>query len=136
MVSFGARREEEPLFRELGLKFTHTEVIASIGTVRYPQGEVLVEAGAAEQAYRGKTYDLPEGAYRVGSDWRSIWIFTVDDRSAPHLTLIIGPGLSFTKCWAFAELVMSGVPRDVVARAADRLLGRGSLKVEQVPRHY
>ena len=36
MVNFATRREEEPLFRELGLKLTHTEVIASIGTVTYP----------------------------------------------------------------------------------------------------
>ena len=60
----------------------------------------------------------------------------MDDRKAERLTLIIGPGLPFTKCWAFAELVMSRVPLAVVARAADRLRGKNSLKVEQIPREY
>lgn len=131
MVNFAARREDEPLLRELGLRLTRTRELAPIGTVRYPGGEARVEAGAVEQPLDG-VYELPGGASRGAPDWLSLWCFTVDDGTAAHLTVIAGR-TTFTRSRAFIELLTSGVPLDVVTRAAGRLPGEGDLEVVQAP---
>ena len=121
--------------RELGLRLRWTEKITTIGAVVYDHGEVTVEAVAREQAYPGETHEIPDrGSNPPMSDWYSARVFTVDDdRDPDHLTLVYGEG-TFTRSWAFAELLISGVSPGVVARAAARLTAK--LRVEMIPRAY
>lgn len=97
----------------------------------YPGGQVQVEAGAIEIAY-DSTMRLPEGEYRIASDWRSLWRLTVAGDTAQH-PVVITAATNFTRCWALAEMLIDGDPLEAVTRAAGRQLEEGDIEISQGP---